>query len=127
MNSKQKGARGERELSQFLRDLGFEARRGVQYQGGTDSPDVVHNIPGLHLECKFTEKLRLYDALAQASNDAKPEEIPVVAHRANNKKWVAILDLEQFIKIFTSDNRGIQAAVNLHNQPCPAQASQHRD
>ena len=48
MHSKQKGARGEREFAEFLRDRGIEAGRGQQFSGGESSPDVVHSIPGIH-------------------------------------------------------------------------------
>ena len=78
VNSKKKGARGERDCSQFLREHGFDsARRGVQYSGGPESPDVV-GVPGVHIEVKFTEALRLYDALDQSKRDAGKYEIPVV-------------------------------------------------
>ena len=41
-SSKQKGPRGEREAAAELGALlGVDARRGVQYQGGPGSPDVV--------------------------------------------------------------------------------------
>jgi hypothetical protein len=40
--SRQKGKRGEREAAAELGQLlGVDARRGVQYQGGPESPDVV--------------------------------------------------------------------------------------
>ena len=45
MNSRQKGARGERMFRDMFREAGFEARRGQQFSGGTDSPDVV--VPAL--------------------------------------------------------------------------------
>jgi Holliday junction resolvase len=97
INSKRKGKTGELELSAFLREHGFEeARRGVQYKGGEDSPDVV-GVPGCHLECKRAEKGNLYDWLEQAERDAKPGQIPIVAHRRNRKKWVAILSLEELL------------------------------
>jgi hypothetical protein len=102
MNSKQKGKRGELELSAFLREHGFgSARRGVQYAGGADSPDVV-GVPGVHLECKRVEALSLYDAYAQACRDAAPENTPVVAHRRNGKPhhplpWLAILSLDDYL------------------------------
>ena len=41
MNSRQKGKVGEREFAALLRVQGFDARRGVQFCGGVDSPDVV--------------------------------------------------------------------------------------
>ena len=40
-NSREKGKRGERELAAKLREHGYDCRRGVQYQGGPDSPDVI--------------------------------------------------------------------------------------
>ena len=57
-NSRDKGARGERELAAELHRLfGVTARRGVQYQGGTDSPDVVSDFDEIHFEVKRTERL----------------------------------------------------------------------
>jgi len=92
--SKDKGKRGEREAAAALSQvLGCEARRGVQYQGGPDSPDVQHSIDGLHIEVKRCEALRLYEALEQAEADAGPD-VPVVLHRRNLKHWVAICGLD---------------------------------
>ena len=90
-HSDRKGKVGERELAKFLREHGYpSARRGQQHEGGSDSPDVVcDELPGLHLECKRTERFRLYEAMAQAKNDAGPRRTPVVAHRTNRRGWVA--------------------------------------
>lgn len=96
INSRDKGARGERELADFLRQHGVDARRGQQFHGGPGSPDVVADIPGVHLECKRVEKGSLYDWMAQATRDAGGK-IPVVAHRRNNKEWVAILPLKDLL------------------------------
>ena len=41
MNSRTKGKRGELELAKALRLYGYDARRGQQYHGGADSPDVI--------------------------------------------------------------------------------------
>lgn len=49
--SRDKGARGEREFRDLLREHGFEARRGQQFAGGNDSPDVVTDLP-CHVEVK---------------------------------------------------------------------------
>ena len=93
-----KGREGEREVANILKARGYDARRGVQYHGGGDSPDVV-GIPGIHLEVKRVEKLYLYQSLEQARNDAGEGEIPVVVHRPNRKEWVAILPFEDFITL----------------------------
>ena len=100
MRSRRKGKSGELDLCRVLGDAGFPARRGVQYQGGPDSPDVVcESLPGIHFECKRTERLDLYGALMQASSEAGRDQVPVVAHRRNESEWVAILRLEDFLAI----------------------------
>lgn len=98
INSRAKGARGERELAAFLRERGWEARRGQQFSGSTDSPDVVCDLPGIHLECKRVEKGQLYDWLAQAQRDAGTK-VPLVVHKRNRKEWVAILTFEDFLNL----------------------------
>lgn len=99
INSRVKGAVGERELAEFLRGFGYAARRGQQYAGGGDSPDVVSDLPGVHLECKRVEAGNLYKWLAQATRDAAEGKIPVVAHRRNQGEWVAILPLAKLLHI----------------------------
>ena len=97
--SRNKGASGERELARELsRLLGVEARRGCQYHGGPESPDVVAEIPDVHIECKRSERLRLYEALEQAIGDAG-QKVPVVVHRQNRKPWVVIARLEDLPKL----------------------------
>ena len=67
--SKNKGKRGELELSHWLTKRGHPARRGQQFQGSPDSPDVICESLPFHIECKRTEALRIYDALEQAQED----------------------------------------------------------
>ena len=98
-NSKRKGKTGELELARLLTAEGFPARRGQQYAGGPDSPDVVvESLPRIHFEAKRTERLRLYDAIDQARRDAG-DKLPIVAHRANNCRWLAILDIRDLLSI----------------------------
>lgn len=96
MNSREKGKRGERELSKKLREYGYDCRRGQQYCGANGDADVV-GLDGIHIECKRNERLNLYDAMAQAKADRKAEEIPVVMHRKNNCPWLVTMDLEDWI------------------------------
>lgn len=102
INSKQKGARGERELAEILREkYGFEkARRGQQYCGANGDADVVDALPFIHIEVKRVEKLNIDDALDQATRDCEAGRIPVVFHRRNKKKWKATLDLDMFMAIY---------------------------
>ena len=92
-NSKAKGKRGELELKDKLSEIfSSPCRRGQQYSG-IGGADVV-GLKGIHIECKRTESLRLYDAMAQAENDAPDGDVPIVCHRRNNEEWVAIVALE---------------------------------
>ena len=111
INSKRKGKTGELELARKLREYGYETRRTAQYCGNTgDAADVV-GLPGIHVECKRTESLRLYDAVDQAKRDATGK-IPVVFHRKNYCEWLAIMPLDDFMTIYRefecarSDNDG---------------------
>ena len=98
--SKSKGKRGERELAaELCRVLGVTARRGVQFQGSPESPDVVTSIPNVHIECKRSERFRLYEALEQAIEDAGTDKIPIVCHRQNNKPWVVVVRLDDLPKL----------------------------
>lgn len=99
MNSRNKGATGERELAKVLRGYGYNCRRGQQYCGANGDADVV-GLPGLHIECKRVERLNLDDAMAQAKADARDEEIPVVMHRKNNGEWRVTIPLKDFVVIY---------------------------
>lgn len=98
-SQREKGKRGERELARKLREYGYDARRGQQYCGVSGDADVI-GLPGVHIEVKRTERLSLYDALSQAKSDARPGEMPIVAHRRNNCEWVVIQPLEDWIRIY---------------------------
>ena len=99
MNSREKGASGERELAGILREYGYTARRGQQYCGANGDADVV-GIPGIHIECKRVERLNLDEAMAQSERDAKKDGgTPVVIHRKNRKPWRVTMNLEDFIAL----------------------------
>jgi len=99
-NSRAKGARGELELAAFLTERGFQARRGQQFKGGAESPDVVcQSLTGYHIEVKRVESGNPYKWLAQAKRDAGMKT-PLVAHKKNQQEWVVILRLEDFLTSF---------------------------
>ena len=97
MNSRAKGKRGELEFAALLRKYGFEARRGVQYSGGPDSPDVV-GVPGVHVEVKRVERLYIDDAMEQSVRDAGAD-VPVVAHRRNRRPWLVTMRLDDWVAL----------------------------
>ena len=98
MNSKAKGKRGELELAKELRRYGFDTRRGVQYKGSEDSPDVV-GLPGIHIECKRVEKLNINVAMDQSIEDAG-KNFPSVFHRRNGRPWMVTMRLDDWMELY---------------------------
>lgn len=99
MNSRSKGAKGERELARVLRQYGYDCRRGQQYSGANGDADVV-GLPGVHIECKRVERLNIHDAMDQAKRDSRDGEIPTVFHRKNNCEWLVTLQIDEFMKLY---------------------------
>ena len=92
-NGRAKGAAAEREAAkEWARVMGCDARRGQQFSGGKESPDVVQSIAGIHLEVKRVERGNPYDWMAQAIYDAG-DQVPVVLHRKNRCDWLCIVRL----------------------------------
>lgn len=93
MNSRAKGKFGELEAAKFLRSLGFAAKRGQQYHGGPDSPDIVsEDLADIHFEVKRVANLdlateALEQALQQATREKHPHQRAVVLWRPNRKGW----------------------------------------
>ena len=102
INSRAKGARGERELSSKLKEYGYETRRGQQYSGANGDADVV-GLPGIHIECKRVERLNLYDAMAQAKSDSRDGEAPTVFHRKDRCDWLVTMRLEDWIRLYKGE------------------------
>lgn len=99
MNSRAKGKRGELALARKIREHGLPARRGQQYSGANGDADVI-GLPGIHIECKWVERLNIWDAYDQANRDAKRGEIPVVMHKKNGTKWLVSMDLDDWLEMY---------------------------
>lgn len=98
MNSRAKGARGERQWRDELRAQGYAARRGQQFSGSAESPDVVcPDLDFIHWEVKAVEKLNIEDAMEQARRDGSGKE-PMVAHKRRHRRWLVTMAAETFFK-----------------------------
>ncbi|WP_161883900.1 hypothetical protein [Deinococcus alpinitundrae] len=121
VNSRRKGADGEREFTRALTDAGFPATRGQQHAGGANSPDVrCEALAWIHFEvkrmadCKMFSPAQIKTWEAQARRDAGPDKLPVIAHRWNGQStwWVRILPSNghmpywQFLSDFLMDAVG---------------------
>ena len=91
-----------------LRAQGFTARRGQQYAGGIESPDVIcEELSALHMEVKFVENLNLDKACEQATKDSGVKRW-IVAHRKNNKPWKVTMSSDTFFAILKDGMEGIK-------------------
>jgi len=104
MNSREKGKRGERQWRDALRANGYLARRGQQFAGSPDSPDVVcDELKWAHMEVKSTERFNVYDAMDQAARDAGPEHVPFVMHKRNFRRWLVVMEEETWFKFLRGE------------------------
>ena len=55
------------------------------------------------IECKNVEKLNVWEAYKQASENSKDYE-PLVVMKKNNHKTLVVLDAEYFVKIYQKSN-----------------------
>ncbi len=96
---REKGARGERELANLLRDMyGYGVRRGSVFLGQSD----MVGLPGIHPEVKRVEHLNVSNAMKQAITEAQKRKdgIPTVFHRKNREEWLVTMRLEDWIDLY---------------------------
>jgi hypothetical protein len=116
MNSRRKGKVGEREFAALLREHGFDARRGQQFAGSPESPDVVSDALGwLHIEVKRVQNLNLTDACVQAEGDASGKPW-VVAHRRNQAPWLITMRADTFFKLLRGELPPVAAPLAKRTQ-----------
>ena len=105
--SRSKGKRGELSLVHALnpgkspypagwrhsitREL-ISASTGRQHQGGPESPDIRHNISGIHIECTHREDINednsvLRTKIEQSCRDAPHGTLPIVIWKKNREPW----------------------------------------
>lgn len=108
-HAKEKGARFERKLSSIFRDYGYKARRTAQYCGNTGEAADVIGLPGIHIEAKHQETMRLYEWIAQAKRDAAGSgKLPAVFHKKNNAEILVTMELESFMNIYREWEAGFE-------------------
>lgn len=103
INSKQKGARFERELAAKFREHGYDARRTQQYCGNTGDASDVIGLRGIHIEAKHQEQMRLYEWIAQAKRDAEnggKGNLPAVFHKKNYSEILVTMTLEDWMNLY---------------------------
>lgn len=97
-----KGAAGEREVCHLIRDtLGFDAKRNLTQtrEGGFDIA-----VGPYRLEVKRRARIgQIYDWMDQAEASCDEKTRPAVIARADGKKWLAIMPVEEFLRLIGNE------------------------
>lgn len=96
--SRDKGARGERMLKDFLNERGLNVRRGFTFHHESDLID----LPGIHVECKFVEKadLRGWMTQAEAEADKRKDGMPTVFWKKSRLPWLTVMKTEDWVTLY---------------------------
>jgi hypothetical protein len=86
MNSRTKGHGYEREVAKDYRELGLEAKRGLQGRGAEECDVVLEGLP-LWIECQCSNKPTVFKKLEQAQRDT-PKENSLDPFNEYNKEIV---------------------------------------
>lgn len=90
---------------------------------GVDSygelPDV-YGLPGVHLEIKRCEQLRLFDWMQQSIRDSKRfnDGFPVVIHRKNREPWLCTMLFSDWLELFSA---WLKLYQQLNPTPLPSE------
>ena len=105
-SSQRKGRGGELELACILQGRGYAMRPGRARSYGAEAD--VSGLPGVHVECKRQERLRLSEAVQQAVRDAERfgDGLPAVFHRRNCEGWLVTMPLEGWLKLYEGGSNG---------------------
>lgn len=113
--SQRKGSDGERELAAILREYGYTVERGGSLSFG-EVPDLV-GLPGIHIEVKRCEQIRLSEWIQQAETDSKRfgDGMPVVFHRRSREPWRVTMSLADFMTMYSAKFRNSPRKERVKN------------
>lgn len=100
--SQRKGRAAELELSRVLQGYGYNVEPGRALSYG-EVPDLS-GLPGVHIECKRAETLRLSEWMAQAERDSQRFEdgVPAVFFRRSREPWRVFMNLVDWVELYRS-------------------------
>lgn len=95
--SRRKGARGELQVRDVLREHGHLRAHRNHMSGGAGGGDLADAIPDVHLEVKFVKRLDLHSAWRQADAAKRPTDSILIAHKGDNQPWLGTMLLTDII------------------------------
>ena len=99
-SSQRKGRAAELELARTLQAHGYNVEAGRARSYG-EVPDLT-GLPGVPIECKRAEALRLSEWMAQAERDAQRfgDGAPAVFFRRSRSPWCVVMKLEDWMRLY---------------------------
>lgn len=94
-----KGVRGEREVTVFFIEAGFDVRglEGLGDQIATKG--VPGNLLAIHVETKRQERVRIREWLRQCVAETPEGMVPLVCFRESGEEWAAVLRLTDLLEL----------------------------
>ena len=98
--SQRKGRAAELEHARTLQAHGYNVEAGRARSYG-EVPDLS-GLPGVHIECKRAETLRLSEWIEQAAADAEQfkDGLPAVFFRRSRSPWCVVMKLEDWMRLY---------------------------
>ena len=107
--SRDKGAAGEREVLQLVRQAGWHNATRNFASGADGNGDIAHGPALTIIEVKAVERFELRRSWKQAVTaavDAGPGYLPVLAHRWNRGPWLGITELDELLALLQLREHG---------------------
>ncbi len=110
VNSRAKGARNERMWASICRDEGYSlTRRGCQFAGGPDSPDIQTGdaeLERIHFEVKSGKRIDVWGAIAQAERDKALGKLAVCPLHRDRYDWIIAMPSSDWFRLLRGDHMG---------------------
>lgn len=115
-SQRDKGARGEREIVDILKQYGFTGRRTPLSGGMVWKGDLEHNLLSLHIEIKRQERLHLPAWHRQAEDDCPAGKVPCVVYRRNKEPWRISMPFDWFVALaqryrYLCDEHNVEGSI----------------
>jgi len=126
-SSQSKGRRAELELARILHSYGYDVEAGQALSYG-EVPDLI-GLPGVHIECKRAEQVRLSDWMKQAGRDAARfgDGSPAVFFRRTRSPWMVYMELTDWLELYRTFHKKKLEVKEVNKDGCNAESKSSCD
>ena len=108
-SAKSKGRRLQIAVARAIRErFGLEDRDAVSAPASVGGEDIIlsekaKNVFRFSVECKNQEKVKIWEAIAQADKNAKDGRTPIVVFSRNNAPTYVAIEFSEFLKLLKDE------------------------